>query len=326
MKTIFTNRIRHVVAAMACALSLTACDEEPIPEAEEPEGAGPGAPFTCADVGGREFQFLAHADGERDTPFLVGRQRDGYFNFTFRAPWTRNVYAKIITPVIGNDQVLHHWLFFKNDSSADGDLRVERSSGAHIQGELVEGWAPGGSTHHYGKNLGRVLEPGWYTLEIHYNSNDRNATDRSGVSICYVEEEPKNIAELVWLGEDSLLSRRVWTGECEPRGPFPIHLLSVTPHMHVEGRWMKAVINRADGTQEILHDRPFTFDSQVTYNFANEVLIHRGDTITTTCTYATPKRFGTATTDEMCYLYVLAWPEKALRSSGGLVHGPNTCM
>ena len=314
-------------AGLVAALFFSACDDEPLPP-ESSAPTDPNAPFSCADIGGKEIRFLAHEDGIENVPFKVGRARDAYYNFTFRAPWTRPVYAKIVAPVIDNDQVLHHWLFYKNDSSADGHLRVEESSGAHLQGELVNGWAPGGSTHYYENDVGRVLEPGWYNLEVHYNSNDRNAEDRSGIYLCYVEEKPKNIAELVWLGKDQLTRERVWTGECEPRGPFPIHILSVTPHMHVDGRWMKAVINRADGTKEILHDQPFNFDAQVTWDFKEDVLLYRGDTITTTCTYARPQRFGTGTEDEMCYLYTTAWPEKALRSSSliGIIHGPNTCL
>ena len=296
-------------------------------------GGGPDpvdrwAEYSCDDIGGTEIKFLAHADRQRNVPFKVGRAEDAYFNFTFRAPWTRTVYGKIIKPVIDNDQALHHWLFFKNDSSADGDLRVKSSSGAHLEGELVNGWAPGGDSHYYGPDVGRSLEPGWYNLEVHYNSTDRNAEDMSGISICYVEEEPKNVAELVWVGSDNfLIPRRTWEGECDPRGPFPIHILSVTPHLHVEGRHAKAVINRADGSKEVIHDKPFNFDSQVTYNFPEDILLWPGDTITTTCEYASPTTFGKGTEDEMCYLYMTAWPVGALRSTSlGFIHGPNNCM
>ena len=307
---------------------LTGRDADAVCEEEEPVLSPGGAPFTCDDIGGTEIEFTAHADRQRNVPFKVGRATDAYFNFTFRAPWTKTVYGKIIKPIIDNDEALHHWLFFKNDSSADGDLRVEESSGAHLQGELVNGWAPGGDSHYYSPDVGRALEPGWYNLEIHYNSEDPDAYDMSGVSVCYVEDEPEHVAELIWTGSDNfLIPRRTWTGECEPRGPFPIHILSVTPHLHTFGRHAKAVINRADGTKEILHDKPFNFDSQVTYNFDEDVLLWEGDTITTTCEYSEPTTFGKGTYDEMCYLYLTAWPVGALRNPGlGFIHGPNSCM
>ena len=290
------------------------------------EGPGLSDAFDCDEIGGKTIEFVAHADRERDVPFPVGEAKDAYYNFGFRAPWTSNVYAKSIVPVIDNVKVIHHYLLFKNDSTAYGHLRVAPSSGAHIFGQLVEGWAPGGPPKYYGEKVGRVLEPGMYNLEVHYNSDDPDAEDMSGLSICYVEEEPDHIAELVWVGTDESTPSKVWTGNCDPRGPFPIHILSVTPHMHEAGRWMKAVINRADGRKEILHDAAFSFDNQTTYNFPQDVLLWEGDTITTTCTFATEKRFGKDTSDEMCYLYPVSWPAGALRSFGGLVHGPNTCM
>ena len=282
-----------------------------------------------SEISCTEVKFLAHADRRKSEPFAVGRARDAYYNFSFRAPWTKTVYAKIIKPVIDNDQALHHWLFYKGDNSAGGDGRVAASSGAHIGGELVNGWAPGGEPHYFGPDVGRSLEPGFYNLEVHYNSDDRNAKDMSGISICYVEEKPKNIAELVWLGADNFIgASRNWTGTCEPdRQRVPAHIISVTPHLHVKGRHIKAVINRADGRKEILHDKPFNFDSQVTWNFDTPVVINPGDTITTTCTYSEPTTFGRGTEDEMCYLYATTFPVGVLRSSGlGFIHGPNTCM
>ena len=285
--------------------------------------------YDCEDIGGKEIRFVAHADRQKDVPFKVGKAKDAYFNFGFKAPWNKTVYAKIIDTVIDNDEVLHHWLFYKGDNSAGGDGRVATSLGAHTTGELVNGWAPGGEAHYYGEDLGRALEPGMYNLEVHYNSNDASAVDMSGISICYVEEKPKNVAELVWLGSDQLLPAKTWTGNCEPRDQKePIHIVSVTPHMHVQGRHIKAVINRKDGSKDILHDKPFNFDSQVTWNFENDIIIYPGDTITTTCTYAKATRFGKATEDEMCYLYATTWPVGKLRSRGlgALIHGPNSCM
>ena len=80
--------------------------------------------------------------------------------------------------------------------------------------------------------------------------------------------------------------------------------------MHLQGRHMTTVINRAGGGTEMLIDEPFDFQTQISYSTPQ--VVHKGDTLTTTCTYATPTPFGEKTTDEMCYNFVLAYPAGGL--------------
>ena len=273
-------------------------------------------------------EFRAHADDRFDLPFKVGTARDAYYNFTFKSPWDKTVYARAFKPLIDNEKVLHHWLFFKKAGTLFRDGSVQISTGAHVGGQLINGWAPGGEPHFYDEKVGRILEPGYYNLEIHYNSDDPEAVDVSGMAVCYTEKEPEHVAELIWLGTDAILGDEA-SGICEPAEQTePIHILSVTPHMHTKGRHIKAVINRADGSTDILHDHAFNFDTQATYYFDEDVIIYPGDTITTTCTYSEPTIFGRGTSQEMCYLYTAAWPIGALRDNKllSLIHGPNTCL
>ena len=299
----------------------------PAPAPAPTPAPAPAPGSSAATCDGETYTFVAHADGQRDTPYKVGVAKDAYFNFTFRSPWKGTVYAKSIIPVIDNDRVLHHWLLYGNDNAAGGDLRVKPSSGAHLGGELLNGWAPGGQAHIYKEGTGRPLPEGFYNLEIHYNSDDPNAVDRSGVTLCVTKEKPKNLVELTWLGTDLILNSKEATGTCRPKNQTgPIHITSVTPHMHTHGRHIRAIINRADGTKEPLHDQAFNFESQVTW--PKNITIYPGDTITTTCLYDTNVRFGKGTGDEMCYLYTTHWPAGALRDGGllGSIHGPNTCL
>ena len=96
--------------------------------------------------------------------------------------------------------------------------------------------------------------------------------------------------------------------------------------MHEAGRHMKAVINGPNG-QRVLHDKPFSFDSQVSYQ-VDEVLMP-GEYITTTCTYSEPKCAGQATGAEMCYLFTYAYPKGALADGGAwgtIAHGQGACL
>ena len=204
-------------------------------------------------------------------------------------------------------------------------------------GQSVMLWAPGGeplnlraeAAKQHDGDIGIEL-PGntTYTIEYHYNSSDANATDSSGVEICVQKEKPKNIASLSWLGFDQLLlPAQKWVGTCRPGKQQPITIVGVTPHMHKQGTHMKAVINRANGTKETLHDAPFDFNYQIQY--IRSAKINPGDTITTECTFAKPMAFGESTTAEMCYLFTLAYPKNAL-SDGGLwgtlAHGNGACL
>jgi hypothetical protein len=80
--------------------------------------------------------------------------------------------------------------------------------------------------------------------------------------------------------------------------------------MHLQGRHMKTVINRKDGTSEVLIDKPFDFNTQIAY--PTPAVINPGDTLSTTCTYATPTPFGQGTNEEMCYNFVTAYPAGGL--------------
>jgi hypothetical protein len=54
-----------------------------------------------------------------------------------------------------------------------------------------------------------------------------------------------------------------------------------------------------------------------------------GESIVTDCSYAKPMSFGEATSDEMCYLFTMAYPKGALTDSGSWgksAHGGSACL
>jgi hypothetical protein len=92
------------------------------------------------------------------------------------------------------------------------------------------------------------------------------------------------------------------------------------------------VITRKDGKQEVYHDEPFSFASQV--NYRKTAVLNVGDSITSTCTFKNEstaiKTFQEGTEDEMCYLFTLAYPIGAMDTGSDLLGiglpGPNRCM
>jgi hypothetical protein len=282
------------------------------------------------------YRFTAHAPGDKEIRYEVGAVRDGYVNFNFMPPWEGTVHARTVRSIIDNSQVLHHWLFFKNGAPSE-DGSVADSSGVHPNSELVYGWAPGGkdlNLYETGEDVG-IPMPGdvSYTVEMHYNSDDPDALDASGLELCVSEAEPEQKAAQAWLGTDAIsafllpLNEMKAGGTCNPAFDEPIHILLVSPHMHLKGRHMEAIINRADGTKEDLHVGDFSFNDQTTYS--KDVWLMPGDTITTTCTYSEPADFGEGTESEMCYLFTMHTPAGALTDNGALgsgIHGDNACL
>jgi hypothetical protein len=227
--------------------------------------------------------------------------------------------------VIDNDQVLHHWILFEEPSAADNT--ANEILGAHPGGQMLHGWAPGGSDLYFTPDVGiRMDGDTSYLLEVHYNSNDPAATDASGLEICVTSAPPENEAIISWLGTDAIRGTSA-TGTCAPRSSEPIHIIAGTPHMHLKGTHMKVVVNRAGGGSEVVHDEPFSFENQRGYP-AN-IVINEGDSISTTCSYNAPATFGKGTNEEMCYWFALSYPAGALADGGfigTLTHGANSCL
>jgi hypothetical protein len=271
------------------------------------------------------YKFLTHARGDKDAPHVQGAGEQ-YLNFSFAPPWTGTVYLRATK--IANDpnsRVLHHWLLFKQSAPVT-DGAIAAGSGIHPSGTLIHAWGPGASPIYFDPDVGIPLEDSvGYLLEAHFNNpTGSSGEDHSGAELCVTPHEPEHVAELVWLGSDSIFGTSA-TGNCRPNGPFPIHVIAGQPHMHKSGIHMKVTVNRAAGPEEVVHDMDFAFENQLYYveNFD----LNDGDTVTTTCTYGSPASFGTSTNSEMCYFFSLAWPAGSLRMGGGsLIHGPASCM
>jgi len=282
-------------------------------------------PYPGWDQGTQCYKLLAHASGNKAAKYAVGNATDKYVAFSFMPPWQGTKYVRAFRTIVDNDQVLHHWLLFQEPGGVT-DGAVASSSGIHPTGQLQHGWAPGGGDAYFTTDVGlEVASSRGYTLELHYNSRDASAQDALGVEICVVDTKPTNLAALSWVGTDAINGTTA-TGQCNPKDQT-IKILGGTPHMHLKGRHMKVVINRANGTKEIAHDEDFSFENQRIY--PEDLTLGPGDTLTTTCTYSAPATFGPSTNAEMCYWFAMHYPAGALADGlpfGTGIHGANACL
>jgi hypothetical protein len=262
------------------------------------------ADVTCYDLTAR-----ASAAGDK---YSVPTTPDLYQCFQYAAPWgAKKVQVVSAKPLIDNAQVIHHWNLY-NSPDAVTDGTNGGCSGAHPNAALIAGWAPGGRDLVLPADVGLHTEPGGFSLEIHYNNKlGAGQKDASGARICVTEKMRPHEAAVHWLGTQSL-NKLTATGTCTPSplGQSPVTIISSSPHMHLQGRHMKTVINRKGGASEVLIDKPFDFNTQIAY--PTPAVINPGDTLSTTCTFATPTPFGQGTNEEMCYNFVMAYPAGGL--------------
>jgi hypothetical protein len=309
---------------------------------KEPPGNAPLGP----DAPSAEYCFNIVAHGKANTPLSQDTTpfnvpaSEFYHEFDYKVPYTKAMVALSTKPIIDNNKVLHHWLFFhiQSDTGTDGASMDE--IGLQIGKEMITGWAPGGDPLDMPPGVGLEMPKvgGFGAMETHYfNNTGAAAPDRSGVRICMTSQPQANVATLTWLGTEGISipanSQGSNTGTCTPGGgkqSGDIHLLQAVPHMHKLGSHMKTVINRKGGGTEVVVDNPFTFSDQRSYPVTN--IVHAGDTLTTTCTWqnttAAAVGFGTSTTAEMCYDFVISYPAHSLPNpqGGGIEGSSNMCL
>jgi hypothetical protein len=297
--------LAQYINAGAPASSCT--DGDPTPDdptlVDPPQNTNPDV--TC-------YKVTARASKAGDK-FAVPMEPDLYQCFNYAPPWgNKKIHIVSARPIIDNARILHHWLLYNLEGAAD-DGTNSGCIGAHPNAALIAGWAPGGEPTVTPDDVGIVTSTGGFVLETHYNNTvDNQQADASGVEVCVTEKLRPKEAAVHWLGTQGL-NKLEAVGQCVPTNTGDVTILSSIPHMHVQGRNMKVVINRAGGGTETLYDKPFDFNNQVGYK--TPAVIKKGDTLTTTCSYATPTAFGEGTNQEMCYSFTLAYP------AGALSHG-----
>jgi hypothetical protein len=295
------------------------------------DGAAPVDAAT-SDDGLTCYPILAHG-GDFKHKYRPGIAHDAYTAFTWQAPWKETAYAVLMRPVLDNTKVLHHWLLFEDDAPGGEPGPAVVENGIHPSSTLIAAWVPGQDPidlRKSGHDVAFELRPDTtYTLEAHYNSDDADAEDASGVEVCTVARKPANIASYSWLGWENLgFPSDHWTGVCHPNyAQGPIHVLSIVPHMHLKGRHAKVTVQRADGGTEVVHDDDFDFSYERLY--PTDLTLRSGDAIRSDCSYSEPMTYGPRVADEMCYVFTLAYPKQALTSPdlvGGVIHGAGTCF
>jgi mono/diheme cytochrome c family protein len=289
------------VAAKAPAPSGTCAPTDP---AAKPDAGGVQVtdwPVDCEE----RHKFLANDNGK---PHSVPANYEGYVDFTFTVPWKDQVQAVAFRPTIDNKKVLHHWILYQGQNS------------------FLNGWSPGKPEKTLPLDVG-VHMPANGTLKMttHYNNKSAGAKaelDSSGVEVCVTRKPRKNTAFTFPFTASATApaGRRVDNvNTCTVKADQEIHLVTSSPHMHKLGVHAKFEVIRADGTREVITDKPFDFEEQT--DDVIDVVVKNGDKIATTCSYMNDTgrtvNFGQNTDQEMCFNFALYYPMCAMTCTGG---------
>lgn len=321
----------------------------PVTSADASSAQGPG---TQTDAGAAGYSwpsdcekhhiFLAHNNsGANDTSkkeIAAGSQY--YASYYYRAPWgSDEVQGLKFRTILDNRKIVHHWILYGVNSATQQDGAVQGGQGQPIgsmQGEFyIAGWAPGAPDIELPTGVGLHMPTGasaMFRLEIHYFNTAADAVselDASGVEFCVTAKKRAAEAAIHWLGSTNINVRANSKTEvkstCKPQiTNGPVHLISLSSHMHKTGVHSSAILKRGDGSASVtLIDDPFSFMEQTGFKqprdgSAPDLLINAGDSIDVTCSFDNQtnqnKTFGSNTEDEMCFFYAMAWPRGQLRN------------
>lgn len=264
--------------------------------------------------------------------------------FYFKAPWTDEQQLLKVHATIDNQRIVHHWVLSATHSKdvADGEVRIQpmlRVQGIGDEMPLSSG-AVGATQVTLPDDVGMRMPGGadlMFELEVHYanSANQEDQEDATAVEICVTHTKRPIEAAFHLLGKQSFtLPAHAQTNvasTCAPEAQAkPIHLLAVTPHMHVTGTHSSLLLTRASGEQIKLLDKFYDVHEQRTYVLPEDgtmpdVVMNPGDTLTSTCTYDNQTdaaiQEGEAIQNEMCELNTLAWPAGALHNTYGALAG-----
>src|ERR1043166_5969675 len=161
----------------------------------------------------------------------------------------------------GNRKVLHHVIARLKENGAKDQLGSV---------EMFAGWAPGTTQGWFPKGTGKFLpSSARFDFELHYTTTGAPQTDQTEIGLYLLRDKPERRFEAVGVVNTTFeIAPGVADSPVSAMYAFtrPATLYSVTPHMHLRGRWMKFEALFPNGTREVLCSVPrYDFNWQFTY-------------------------------------------------------------
>jgi len=219
---------------------------------------------------------------------------EGRFDYQYYyvpIPFAEDRFVEAVEMRPGNREVVHHSIV--NIVTIPEDKRGDLTNGKKIgttQWKLV-GQAPGKGLEQHRPGAAKRLSPGMYfEFNMHYSPTGKAEKDRTLLGLWFskgpVQHEviTKTISDVVFVGGQQVQKRPnipAHADNWEIIGHMPIKdditLYAFAPHMHLRGKDMKYILERADGSQQVLMYAPkFDFNWQLHYELEEPLKIAAG--------------------------------------------------
>jgi mono/diheme cytochrome c family protein/thiol-disulfide isomerase/thioredoxin len=197
----------------------------------------------------------------------------------FRVPtgFTEGKWVQAAEARPGDRSVVHHLLVFVHKSSQKADA-ISRT-GPHLAS-----YAPGDMPAVYPPGTAKYVPAGSELMfELHYTPTGRVKMDRSSVGLVFAKGPVTRLAVTTGIpGKDLRIPPGAPAHPVRSSHTFgaDVHLLSLTPHMHLRGKDFTYTAVFPDGTKEILLSVPaYDFAWQSVYRLAEPKSMPRGTRI-----------------------------------------------
>jgi mono/diheme cytochrome c family protein len=262
---------------------------------------------------------------------LEAEGKDVYRQFILPVVFKEEKWVTAMEVAAQNRAIVHHVIAYLDPEgkaaaldAADPGPGYSTSGGGpgFFPAPWLGGWAPGNTPHFAPPGCAvRIPAGSRIVLQVHYHKNGKPETDRTRIGLHFAKspvEKRLRIAPLLNLGLDIPAGAESHEVTARLRVPQDIHVLNVTPHMHLLGRQMKVTATLPDGTvKPIIWIPDWDFRWQETYRFREPVPLPKGTLVELTATYDNSEknannphqppqrvRWGEETTDEMCIAFL----------------------
>jgi mono/diheme cytochrome c family protein len=262
---------------------------------------------------------------------------DLYRCFVLPTSFKEDRYVTAAEFLPGNRQVVHHIVTYMDTTGqAEALDRAEPGLGYTCFGGPgftgsgllgIGGWAPGAPPLQMPDQVGMLLPAGArVVMQVHYhNHTGAKTSDRTKIGLRFATGPiDKRMRVIPVINRTFEIPAGVARHEVRASWTAPAHLnfhaISISPHMHLLGREVKATATYPDGTvRPLIYINDWDFNWQGGYAFKEPIALPGGTRIDIQVIYDNstgnprqpnnpPKvvRWGENTTDEMCIVFIRA--------------------
>ncbi|HEY7862547.1 MAG TPA: ascorbate-dependent monooxygenase [Thermoanaerobaculia bacterium] len=255
-------------------------------------------------------------------------QGDDYRCFVLPTGGSTARYVSAVEIAPGSAKMTHHVVLYTDTTGASETLdRNDPGPGYRCFGgpgislaALLGAWVPGNEPRRLPEDIGLSLPAGArVVMQVHYSAlAGVREPDRTSLALHLSPGPVRKILRAAPILNETF---RIPPGAADhpvtaaiPFVPASVHLLAITPHMHLLGRQMRLWVTRPDGSQACLVDvKDWDFHWQRTYTFATPIAVPVFSRVDLAARYdnstANPENpsdpprevgWGENTTDEMC--------------------------